>query len=431
VTIVPPNGVTGRRYARTTEKRAYPKLNGPKSAGRQVAYTTSPFARLALAHAVGVCGDLFVTVALADSLFFSATTSGSRAKVLGYLALTMAPFVVIAPLLGPALDRTKGGRRLLFMATGLLRGVLCVVMANHIDDLWLYPLAFAALVCSKSQNIAKAALVPAVVEREEELVLANSRLALIGVLGGTIAAPIAGLFLKVAGGDWVLRFGALVFFAGGVLALAIPKADKVGRDETVADRAALHVPSIIAAGSAMGFVRGAVGFMTFFGAFVLKEHEEPAWVFGLLIATSAVGNGIGTLLAPQLRRRFREESIMVGSMVIPGVMIVFAARGFGRPWLAIAAAMVAGGTACGRLAFDSLVQRDAHDAARGRAFARFETRFQLVWVSGGVLAVLFPSYGRGGLFVIALVMLFSGLTYLGAVRRLDRERAEALYEPDP
>ncbi len=382
--------------------------------------TASPFARLAIAHVVGVCGDLFVTIALADSLFFSAATSESRVRVLAYLALTMAPFVVIAPLLGPALDRTLGGRRVLFMVTAILRGLIAFSMAGHIDDNWLYPLAFASLVCSKSQNIAKASLVPAVVDRAEELVLANSRLALLSVLGGTLAAPVAGSLSRLAGADWVLRVGAFVFLAAGILASAIPKARQIGRPESVTDRAALHVPSIVAAGSAMGFVRGAVGFMTFFGAFLLKDKDEPAWVFGLLIATSALGNGIGTVVAPKLRRRFREEPIMVGAMIVPGVLLVFAARDFGRVWLAVGASMVAGGAACARLAFDSLVQRDAHDAARGRAFARFETRFQLVWVAGGVLAVLFPSKGSGGLFLIAVTMLASGLTYLGAVRRLEQ-----------
>ncbi len=406
-----------RRYAPRTDKREYPRL-----ARQQTASTASPFARLAFAHAAGVSGDLFVTIALADSLFFSATTGGSRSNVLGYLALTMAPFVVIAPFLGPALDRTKGGRRLLFMAMGASRGVIALILANHIDDLWLYPLAFAALVCAKSQNIAKASLVPAVVNRDEDLVQANSRLALVGVLAGAITAPVAGLLLSVLGGDWVLRVGSLVFFGAAILALAIPKATKVGADETPADLEALHVPSIVVAGRAIGFVRGAVGFMTFFGAFLLKEHHEPTWVFGVLIMASVLGNGLGTLLAPLLRRRLREEVIMILAMVVPGIVIIFAARFFARPWLAVAAAMVAAGAASGRLAFDSLVQRDAHDAARGRAFARFETRFQIIWVIGGVAAVLFPSYGKGGLFVISLVMLFSGLTYLGAVRRLDRDR---------
>ena len=75
--------------------------------------TFTPFARLALAHAIGVCGDVFVTVSLADSIFFGATTSAARGKVLLYLVLTMAPFAVVAPVLGPLLDRTRGGRRLL------------------------------------------------------------------------------------------------------------------------------------------------------------------------------------------------------------------------------------------------------------------------------------------------------------------------------
>jgi hypothetical protein len=35
-----------------------------------------------LAYAVGVAGDVFVTVSLADTLFFSATTGQARPKVL-------------------------------------------------------------------------------------------------------------------------------------------------------------------------------------------------------------------------------------------------------------------------------------------------------------------------------------------------------------
>ncbi len=96
---------------------------------------------------------------------------------------------------------------------------------------------------------------------------------------------------------------------------------------------------------------------------------------------------------------------------------MFAARAYGRTALVVAAVAVAAASAAGRLAFDSLVQRDGADAVRGRAFARFETRFQLVWVFGGVLAVIFPGGGRSGIFLVALVLLFAGLSYVGAVRR--------------
>ncbi len=365
---------------------------------------------------------MFVTVALADSLFFSAATSAARLKVLLYLALTMAPFAIVAPFLGPLLDRSRGGRRLIMILCNVLRGVVCLFLAVHIHDLGLYPLALLSLVLAKAQGITKNSLVPSVVNDQSALVLANSRLALLGILGGTVAAPVAGLLLKVFGGDWVLRVGAVVFFAAGFLALGIPRATRVAPGETQAQRDALHAPSIVTAGQAMSFVRGAVGFITFFGAFVLKSEHRSASVFGLLIAASAIGNGLGTVIAAPLRRRVREEWILVGSITVPAVLLVFAARLYGLPALALAAAMVAGSAACGRLAFDSILQRDAHDAVRGRAVARFETRFQLVWVAGGLVAVALPPQGRLGLFFIAIVMLFAGFVYLGAVRHQDAER---------
>jgi hypothetical protein len=370
-----------------------------------------------MAHAVGVCGDVFVTVALADSLFFSVGPDAARPKVLLYLLLTMAPFAVIAPVLGPFLDRTRGGRRLLISLSCAGRAVLCFLMAEHIDGLLLYPLAFGSLVLSKGQAIAKSSLVPSVVDSESELVLANSRLALISVIAGVLGGLPAAAILKLTSGAWVLRMAAIVFVTGTFTALAIPRADRAAPDETEADRRALHVPSIMVAGTAMGLLRGVVGFVTFFAAFILKSAGEPAWVYGALLAFSAIGNGVGTVVAPQLRKRIREEWILIGSMVVPGLFLIFLARSYGRTALLCSGFLIAAGSACGRLAFDSLVQRDAPDAARGRAFARFETRFQLVWVAGAVLAVAFPGGGRAGVFLVSLVMLGAGLTYFGAVRR--------------
>ena len=387
--------------------------------------TASPFSKLALAHAIGVCGDIFVTVALADSIFFSVATdaNAARSKVLLYLVFTMAPFAVVAPVLGPLLDRSRGGRRLLFMGSCAGRAVLCLFMAANIKGLALYPLAFGSLVLSKGQNIAKSALVPAVVDHESELVRANSRLQLISVLAGTVSAAVAASLLKALDGSWVLRAGFLVFIVATFAAARIPRARVVATPESNEQRRELQAASIVVAGTAMGLLRGVVGFMTFFVGFLLKKqgaHGAPAWVYGLVLTMSATGNGVGVLFAPLLRKKVREEWILTGSILVPAVLLVFAARSSGRASLCIAAFSIAAGAACGRLVFDSLVQRDAPDAARGRAFARFETRFQLVWVVGGVLAVLFTINGkeRGGLFLLALVLLFAGLSYLGTTRRL-------------
>jgi hypothetical protein len=387
--------------------------------------TLTPFSRLALAHAISVCGDVFVTISLAESIFFGATASAARGKVVLYLLLTMAPFAVVAPVLGPLLDRTRGGRRLMIAVFAAGRAVLCIFMAGAVDDLTLYPLAFAMLVLSKGHSVAKSALVPAVVDSPDELVLANSRLGLISVAGGAVAGPIAAGILKLAGPEWVLAVAAVIFVFGSVAAWAIPRAAKVARAETEHDRAVLHAHSIVVAGSAMGLVRGVVGFTTFFAAFVLKKQGEPAWVYGLVLAGSAVGNGLGTIVAPFLRKKVREEWILAGSLVAPAIPLLFAARAYGRLALVFAAGAVAASAALARLAFDSLLQRDGAEAARGRAFARFETRFQILWVLGGLLAVLFFGGGRAGIFLVALVLLFGGLWYIGTVRRPAPERPDA------
>jgi MFS family permease len=392
-------------------------LRSTDTRGRLESTTFTPFARLALAHATGVAGDVFLTVSLAGTLFFDVAVGSARPKVLLYLAITMAPFAIVAPVLGPLLDRTRGGRRLLFAASMLGRALLCVLMAERVQSLLLYPLAFGALVLSKGQSVAKSSLVPAVVHDKDELVLANSRLAIVGVLGGAVVAPIAAAIFQVGDAPWVLRTGAIVFVLGTIAAFGIPSARDVGPSETRDQRALLHAPSIVTAGSAMGLLRGIVGFFTFFAAFELKKSHEPAWMFGVVLVGSAAGNGLGTIVAPLLRKKVREEWMLAGALIAPALPLVYAARSYGRPALVAAAAAVATSAACGRLAFDSLLQRDGAAAARGRAFARFETRFQLVWVGGGILAVLFPGGGRGGIFLVALVLLFAGLTYVGTVRR--------------
>jgi predicted MFS family arabinose efflux permease len=365
---------------------------------------------------------------LAGSLFFDVGVSAARPKVFLYLMFTMAPFAIVAPVIGPFLDRTRGGRRLLIAFAMLGRAAICVVMASRLDSVALYPLAFGTLVLSKGQSVAKSALVPAVVGDKDELVRANSRLALIAVVGGTIAAPFATAVLKLIGAPSVLILGAIVFVLGAFAAFGIPRAKEAAKPETIDEREQLHLPSIVLAGSAMALLRGVVGFFTFFAAFALKRAGEPAWMFGVVIIASAIGGLIGTLLAPLLRRKIREEWVLAGSLLAPALPLVYAAREYGRMELCLAAATVAAAAACGRLAFDSLLQRDGADAARGRAFARFETRFQLTWVIGGVIAVVYPGGGRGGIFLVAIVLLFAGLSYVGGVRR---NRVAAKNPPAP
>jgi MFS family permease len=180
-------------------------------------------------------------------------------------------------------------------------------------------------------------------------------------------------------------------------------------------------------------LRGAVGFLTFFAAFSLKRSNEGALWFGVVLIASAGGGLIGVLVAPLLRRRVREETILAGSLLVPAIVALFAARSGNRLMLAVAAAAVAFGAGAGKLAFDSLVQRDGPDELRGRAFARFETRFQLVWVVGALIPVALFSVitRRVGFFVLALVLGFVGLSYAGSLRAARGQATHRALPPGP
>ena len=145
----------------------------------------SPFGRLALVHVLMTAGDTLLTVSLAGSLFFSISPQAAKSKVLLYLFLTMAPFAVVAPILGPLIDRSRGARRAMVVFSGAARAVVCVLLVGQLKTLLLFPLAFVMLVLSKVYLVTKGSLVPLVVAASErpdgdELATANARLGLLG-----------------------------------------------------------------------------------------------------------------------------------------------------------------------------------------------------------------------------------------------------------
>src|SRR3954462_13926483 len=203
--------------------QAPPRRVSPRAALKAVT-GDSPFARLSLTHLFAVSGDTLVTMALAGSLFFSISPTAARSRVALYLVLTMAPFAVVAPLLGPVLDRSKSGRRTVVVLCHAGRAAVCLLMARHLHSLLLFPEAFVVLVLSKAYMVTKAALVPATVSDNRQLVKANSRLVVLGVVAGFVIAGPGAAVLHLFGADWVLRFAALVFAGGTIAAVRLASA---------------------------------------------------------------------------------------------------------------------------------------------------------------------------------------------------------------
>ncbi len=378
----------------------------------------TPFGRLVRTHLVTMCADACVAASLAGSLFFQKPSSGARGSVLLYLVLTMAPFAIVAPIIGPALDRLRGGRRLLVIVSCLGRAALCLIMAQVVtkpspEGLLIYPFAFGALVLSKGYSVARSSLVPSLVDDESSFVKANSRLALISataaVVGGAPALAVQQLF----GADWSLRMAMVIFLIAAVFATRIPRVRRTQAPvDAELERTELHQPSILLAGSAMAILRGAIGFLQFFAAFTFKND-----LFALGTVATAAGIGLfgGNLIAPRLRNHLREEMILAGSLLVCAATTLFAVVLRATLGIPLSFLAVGLGAAAGKIGFDSLLQRDGPDAVRGRAFARFETRFQAAWVLGALLGII-PVASAAGLGVLGLVLAFGGLSYLAALR---------------
>ena len=113
--------------------------------------------------------------------------------------------------------------------------------------------------------------------------------------------------------------------------------------------------------------------------------------------------------------------MMIGLGVIAAAGISAAAVG-GVATAVVLTFVVNLSTAVCRLAFDSIVQRDAPDANQGRAFASFETRFQLSWVVAGVAPVFFTLPGQVGFLVVGVFGLIAAVTYVFGSRAVKAGR---------
>jgi MFS family permease len=361
-------------------------------------------------------GDAAMVVALADSLFFDIDLDAARSRVLLFLVVGFAPFLVVAPLIGPLIDRVAGGRRFVIQVVAATRIVLTLLMAQNIDNFALFPLVFGSLVLQKTYAVSKSAIVPSTVRSEAELVEANSKLGLIAGITGAVAVIPAGILLQVVGAPATLVYGAMLF-AGSLVAATRLSPDVVASDDVDAiEVRELHSSNIQLGAIAMTVLRGLIGFTFFHLAFWLRSQDQGTLWFGAVVGVSALASMLGNAVASLLRERIREETMLTVAL------LVCAAAGLGVSVLGgpigavVLAAVLNLMGALGRLNFESIVQRDAPGANRGRAFAVFETRFQLAWAVGAFVAVALQVSGTIGFLIVAAVGVGASIHLLGRGR---------------
>jgi len=387
----------------------------------------SGLAHLIDLHAVNGIGDTLVTVGLAGTLFFSVPVGQARPRVALYLLVTMAPFALLAPVVGPLLDRLQHGRRYALATTMLGRAFLAWVMAGSIRGLALYPAAFGVLVMSKAYGVARSAAVPRLLPPEVTLVAANSRLSLASLICAAVAAPL-GAGIGRLGVQWPLRIAAVVFLIGMVLALRLPaRADsdqgetKVrllpGRPGTGA-KVTLGRRVVVALRSAAA-LRALSGFLILFLAFSLRTSAHGTVALAVVVAAAAMGSFGGTAVGARLPlRRAHVLQLFLLVLAMAGCVVAIAVPGLPAT---VALALVAGfAGALAKLALDSVVQEAIAERVRSSAFARSETMLQLAWVAGGGLGLLPIStmWGFGAVAVgLGAMVVWTGWSLRGLGRR--------------
>ena len=474
-----------------------------------------PFGRLALTHVLMTAGDTLFAVSLAGSLFFSISPTAAKDKVLLYLLLTMGPFAVVAPALGPVVDRSRGARRAMVVASAVGRLALCPFLARDIHSLLLFPEAFAMLVLSKVYLVTKGALVPEMAALgmlgeasgsegggpggspdggaalaagphpepdvppgpeptppygtptvhvedhttgaetvEPDLATLNARLGLLASLSGFVFAVPAVAILKIGGASSVVWATAAVFVVATAAGARLPvprrearpgparpaRAPTVqhapdldgswaGDDEDLAAFRPIADTEVVLALMPMSVLKALVGFTTFLFAFGLRREGAATWWFGFVLGGLTAGALVGVLLVSTIRRFLDEHQILVTSLWLVVAITVAGAFYPARWFWAVIALAVGLASSVAKPSFDALVQRHVRESDQGKAFARFETRFQLMWVVGSFVPVVLSLPVEAGSLVMAVVAALGAVSTTMSSRRAVAGSREAPGRP--
>jgi MFS family permease len=374
-------------------------------------------------HAVNGAGDVMITIALASTVFFSVPTDEARGRVALYLAVTMAPFTLLAPVIGPLLDRIPHGRRAAMAGAMLARVLLALTLSGAVatGGLELYPAALGVLVASKAYGVVRSAVVPRLLPPRFSLVKANSRVTLAGLLATGIAAPI-GVGLHKIGPQWPLYGACVLFLLGTYWAFTMPHKVDSAKGERKAHilthgekKPSLRTvgPSVLHGLQANAAARALSGFLIFFLAFLLREEplggQSAAVSLGIVGVAAGVGNALGTAVGAWLKARGPELIIATVQGLVLAVSI-FTAVFFSAGMVAVLGATAGFTQALAKLALDALIQRDVPEQVRTSAFARSETLLQMAWVVGGAIGIALPLNGTLGMSAAAGIVALGVLT---------------------
>src|SRR4051812_38631311 len=356
----------------------------------------------------------------------------------------MVPFALLAPVVGPLLDRFRHGRRFALAATMLGRALLTWVIADNLFGFGLYPAAFGVLALSRAYGVARSAAVPRLLPPGLGLSQAGARASVYGTVAGAIVAPI-GAAAFAFGPQWPLRVASLIFLGGMVVALRLPpKADSDApevppkvfqlpwRHRREGGGTVLSGRLVLSALTGSGAMRMLYGFLLLFLAFAIRENQLTPIVLGITVSAPvalavvggalALGTFLSTAIGTRLRIR-RPVRLQAVGFAVTGLVGAWAAVHFTLTAVAFFCLVAAIASGLAKLAVDASIQERIPDTVRASAFAHAETLLMLAWVAGGAVGLAPFLPGRLGIALAAIAVLAAAAQTSRVAWRL---RAEVL-----
>jgi len=425
-----PKKITVTRVAALRSRELGGKaVNAFRRAAQADGADKSGLTSLTYAVMLNYASDAAMAVALANTLFFAATSGQGRGRVALYLLITIAPFALVAPVIGPALDKIQRGRRLAMCVSSLGQALMAVIMALHFDDWGLYPAALGLMVLSKSFTVLKSAVTPRVVPPDITLSKTNARLTVFGLAAGGVFGALASGVNSLTSAQGALWFTALICIAAAVQSMRIPAWVEVTEGEVPTSLKAHPKPKkrrqplgqdVVVALWGNGTIRVLTGFLMMFAAFAVKaqaeQSRESPFVQLLMLGAIGVAAGAGGFIGNALGSRLHfghPNQVVLAAGAATLVSTLLAAIFAGIVTAAIVGLVGATASALAKVSLDAVIQEDLPEKSRASGFGRSETVLQLAWCFGGAIGLLLPPvYWLGFLLVSLLLAIGLAQTFL-------------------
>ena len=373
---------------------------------------------------VSIVGDMVLFIALPFWVY--QLTGSAMATGFMFAALTL-PQLLFSPIAGVVVDRVD--RKRLMILSDLLRAALmvCYFFVNSAEQVWIiYLLAFAESAVSQFFRPAVMAVVPNLVNGEDELKRANALLGASWAVGQLIGPALGGVLVTTAG-----PHGAALFDAGSYLVSALfvlflrvpPRAQvaeklndaahavqQITRELIQGVRVVLDRPLLRVIFASLAVLMLANGIINVLLIVIVNEiWHVGATEFGWFVSVQGIGGLAGTAIIGAIATRVSAKRLVIVGGVIAGLILMVMVN---QPSIYVAMGLMLIAS-IGIVGFDvgltTLIQIGSDDSNRGRVAGLMHTAMaaaQLIAI--GATSLLADRVGAVIMLNIAAILFSLG-----------------------